>query len=104
MDKLRARADVGVVEESEAWRIVISKGPDYVCEVTVPHDVLEWFACVKRRGQDKEEWSDSMDYCGYGDTPVEKLEADMANHIAAFVDRVSTRELHLPLQIYEEKA
>jgi hypothetical protein len=65
---------------------------------------LEWFACVKRRGQDKEEWSDWMDYRGYDDTPKEELEADMADHIAAFVDRVSTRELRLPLRIYEEPA
>src|SRR6476619_7209194 len=93
IDKLRTRPDLGIADESSAWRIVITKGQDYVCEVTVPHDVLEWFACVKRRGQREDAWSDWMDYSGYDDTPVEKLEAEMAQHILAFVNRVSINEL-----------
>src|SRR6266404_4343028 len=104
IDKLRTRSDVGIVDERNAWRIVTSKGRDYFCEVTVPHDVLEWFACVKRRGHEKEEGSDWMDYCGYDNTPLEKLELRMAEYIAAFVDRVSSSELRLPLQIHEKSA
>ena len=72
-----------------------------MCEVIVPHDVLEWYASVKRRRDKKELWSDWMDYSGYNDSSKEKLEAEMAGDILAFVDRVSTAEQLLPLKIYE---
>jgi len=104
IEKLRTRSDVGIANEKNAWRIVITKGKDYFCEVTVPHDVLEWFVCVKRRGEEKEQWSDWMDYGGYDDTAKEELESQMADDVAGFVDRVSISELRLPLKIYENPA
>ena len=81
--------------------MIISKGRYFFCEVTVPHDVLEWFACVKDRREKKEVWSDWMDYSGYGESPKDKLEAEMADDILAFVNRVSALELKLPLKIRE---
>ena len=98
------RADVGIVDEAQSWLIIITKGRDLVCEVTVPHDVLEWYASVKHRRDKKEVWSDWMDYSGYDDRPREKLEVEMAGDILAFVDRVSTTEPLLPLKIYEDCA
>jgi len=104
IESLRVRSDVGVIDEKDSWLISISKGRDFVCVVTVPREVLEWHACVKHRREKKEMWSDWMDYSGYDDRAPEKLEADMADDIVAFVDRVSMSELRFPLQIYEEKA
>ena len=104
IDVLQKRSDVGVVEQEQSWLVVITKGRDLVCEVTIPHDVLEWFACVKSRKEKREVWSDWMDYDGYADSPKEKLEAEMADDILAFIDRVSLSELVLPLRIYEERA
>src|SRR5690349_5104138 len=101
IEELRKRSEVGVVDEAHSWRICITKGRDLFCEVTVPHDVLEWQADVKQRHDQKEVWSDWMDYSGYDDRPREQLEAEMAGDILAFIDRVSTAEQLLPLKIYE---
>jgi hypothetical protein len=102
IESLRTRSDVGIVDQKNSWLITINKGRDFVCEIIVPHDVLEWYATVKHRSEKKEMWSDWMDYSGYDDSPREKLEGDMAEDITAFVDRVSRSELCLPLEIYKE--
>lgn len=70
----------------------------------MPHDVLEWYACVKHRREKKEMWADWMDYEGYDKRPKAELEAEMAEDILAFVDRASSKEPLLPLRIYEESA
>ena len=103
IESLRQRSDVGVVEEEKSWRVVITQGRDLFCEVTIPHDVHEWFACVKSRKEKREVWSDWMDYDGYDDVPAAKLEAEMADDILAFIKRVSISEIRLPLRIHEER-
>jgi hypothetical protein len=100
--QLRNRPDVSVLDQQESWLIGITKGPDLVCEVTIPHDVLEWFASVRHRREKREVWADSMDYTGYDESTRERIEADMARDILAFVDRVSIKHPLLPLQIYED--
>ena len=102
IEVLRKRSDVEVIEEKESWLIKITKGRDLICEITVPYDVLEWYACIKHRQENKEVWSDWMDYSGYDDRPKEKLECEMADDILAFIDRVSASESLLPLRIYEK--
>ena len=101
IEQLRRRSDVGVVDEAQMWRVCITKGQDLMCEVLISHDVLEWSAFVRQRHDQKEIWADWMDYTGYDDRPVEELEAEMAGHILAFIDRVSTAEQIFPLKIYE---
>ena len=101
IQELRVRSDVGVVDQPQSWLVIITKGRDLICEVTVPQDVLEWFATVKHRRDKIELWSDWMDYSSYDDRPREELEAEMAGDILAFINRVSTAELLLPLKIRE---
>src|SRR5262245_56093126 len=101
IEQLRERADLSVVEHEQSWLVLIPKEQGMVCEVTIPHRVLEWFACVKEAGKDKELWSDWMDYSGYDDTPRERLESQMANDIAAFINRVSASKLMLPREIWK---
>ena len=88
-----------MVEQEQSWLVVMTKGRDMICEVTIPHEVLEWFASVKRRQDKRELWSDWMDYAGYDDRSKEKLEAEMVEDILAFIGRVSASELVLPLKI-----
>lgn len=102
IEVLRKRSDMSIVEQKQSWLVVIPKGPDFVCEVTIPHEVHEWFASLKKRPDMQEVWSDWMDYTGYDDSPMEKLEAEMADDLIAFIDRVSASELVLPLTIWEE--
>jgi hypothetical protein len=104
IQELRVRSDIGVVDEASSWRLAITKGRDLVCEVIVPHDVLEWHASVKHRREKKDVWSDWMDYSGYNDNPREKLETEMARDILAFINRVSITKQLLPLKIYERQA
>ena len=104
IEELRRRSDVGVVDEAESWYICISKGRDLICEVTVPHDVLEWHASVRQRHDQKEVWSDWMDYSGYDDRSREQLEVEMAGDVLAFIARVSTAQELFPLKIHEKCA
>ena len=103
IESLRQRSDVGVVEQERSWLVIITKGRDMFCEITIPRDVLEWFASVKQRHDKREVWSDWMDYTGYDARPKEELEKEMTEDILAFIDRVSISELVLPLSIYEER-
>ena len=103
IESLRQRSDIDVVEQDQSWRVVIAKGRDLSCVVTIPHDVLEWFACVKSRKKNREVWSDWMDYDGYDDSPKETLEAEMAKDVLALIDRVSVSDLVLPLRIHEAR-
>jgi hypothetical protein len=104
IEEMRTRSDVGIADGTESWFLSITKGCDLICEVTVPHSRLEWFASVRSRRDRKELWSDWMDYAGYNDQPREELEAEMATDILAFIDRVSMAEPLLPLKIFEERS
>ena len=104
IEELRARSDVGILDQPQSWLVIITKGQDLICEVTVPHDILEWFASVKHRRNKTELWADWMDYSGYDDRTREQLEAEMADDVLAFIDRASTKEPLLPLKIYEAVA
>lgn len=48
IDELRHRSDLTVEEEKESWLVRIPKGDGLVWEITVPIQVLEWFASVKK--------------------------------------------------------
>jgi len=102
IEELRRRSDVGVADEAHSWRICITKGRDLVCEITVPHDVLEWYADVRKGPNRKKIWSDWMDYSGYDDRPKEQLDTEMAGDILAFINRASIASPLFPLKIYEE--
>jgi hypothetical protein len=94
--QLRLRPDLGVKEDESAWQILITQGRQ-LCEITIPKQALEWFACVK--GADKKElWSDWMDYY---DKPFSELEDQMAQDILAFANRASIFPFKLPLKIWE---
>jgi hypothetical protein len=56
---------------------------------------------VKSVGKKNPVWDDSMEHYG---SPDNELDAEMAECIEAFVERVSQSELTLPLSIYEPKA
>lgn len=101
IERMRTRPDVGVVDQEQSWKLVIPKGGAYICEVTVPHQVLEWFASVRDRRENKEAWSDWTDYEGYDDTPKSDLEDSMADDVERFIDRVSKDPLKLPLSLDE---
>ena len=102
IQELRTRSDLGIANETHSWRIVITKGRDLCCEVIVPHEILEWHATIRNRHDEKEIWSDWMDYSGYENRPLETLEVEMANDILAFVNRVSIKEPLLPVKIHED--
>lgn len=102
IQELKKRPDVGIIDNENSWAAIISGGKDLICEVIIPHEVLEWHASVKRRRENKEIWSDWMDYSGYNDLPKEKLEAEMADDLLAFITRMSESGLRPPYGIYQE--
>ena len=72
--------------------------------MTIPHDVLEWFASVKDAKTEKEIWYDWMDYSGYDDRPDSLLEIEMAKDISEFIDRVVISDFNEPLEIWKNTA
>lgn len=98
IQSLRSRKDLLVQDQNDAWLVTIPKGPAGECRVTVPRRAFEWFADATRDG--KQLWSDWMDHY---DANAAELDAEMARDIAAFIERVTSSELRLPLQIYKEK-
>jgi hypothetical protein len=88
IQSLRLRGDVEVLDKEQCWLVVISKGPDMFCEVTIPREVLEWIAGVKRRQDMREIWSDWMDNTGYDDSPMDKLEAEMADAVSEAIQEL----------------
>ena len=102
IENLRSRNDLVVEDQQHAWLIRIPKDKQFICEITIPHKVLEWFASVKHSDEKKAVWSDWMDYTGYDDSPEDKLEADMAGDISSFIQRMTAVEISLPLRIYEQ--
>lgn len=103
IERMRARPDIHVVNQEQSWKLLITKGRTYLCEITIPHAMLEWHASVQDRTRHKEVWNDWMDYEGYDDTPKSDLNQSMAEDVERFVDRVSKKALNLPLNIYEPK-
>jgi len=104
ISEIKQWPDIFVLEQNESWLLTIPKGEEYTCEITVPFEVLEWFASVKEKKEKKEVWSDWMDYEGYDRTPKTELEKMMAEHIFDFADRTSKEPIKLPLEIYQPKA
>ena len=102
IEKLKMRSDVSVEVSKTAWLIRIAKAEDIVCEVTVPIDwCFEWFVSVRRKGQKEEVWSDRMEHYG---APDDRLDAEMANDLLAFIDRAIQSDVGTPIYLCEERA
>lgn len=95
---LEARSDVSVESHQDAWIVRVPRG-EFVCDVTIPVSVHEWFAAVRRASDGGEVWSDWMDH--YGSSKAE-LDAERAASISAFLERVFTDGIQPPLSIYVE--
>ena len=103
IESLRERSDSVVDNCVHSWRIGIKLREDQICEVIVPHNVLEWYASVRILTEKKEIWSDWMDYEGYDDRPKEALAEDMARDINNFMDRVKSENYRFPPIIFVEE-
>lgn len=90
IDRLKAMANVAVIDRDSAWHAEIKKGPDLVFKVTVPKTVLEWFACAKKDG--REVWSDWTEHYATAQRSPAELEEEMARDVADFVRRVLDSE------------
>ena len=75
------------------WEIELQPISGIALELTIPHDVLEWFVNARDASRGTEIWSDWMDYSGYVPKKLENREAllqDMARDIEIFVARAAT--------------
>ena len=82
---------VSLASRGEALELKFARG-DIEVKVLVPESVLEWFVDVEQPSSGSRV-SDWCDYEGYGSTPSAKLEADMAEEVAAFVNQLIERDL-----------
>ncbi len=84
--RLKRSPALTVEDQAGCWKVSISKQSDLVVEVTVPHDVLEWFVTVRRDGT--ELWSDWMDYYAI-DEHSKDLHLARATDVEQFVQKIS---------------
>jgi len=83
---------IDVRRHGESAQIAL-RHDDIVVTVTVPDSVLEWYVDVDdSAGSSIHDW---CDYTGYDRTPVDQLAQDMADDIAQFLDRLSSRPLRV---------
>jgi hypothetical protein len=85
--RLRTKPGLEVVDQEQSWKICARKPDGLTVEVTVPHDVLEWFVTVLQTPTGKEVWSDWMDYYSAHDETETELRSDMSRHIEHFIER-----------------
>src|ERR1043166_8446520 len=78
--RLRTKPGLEVVDQEQSWKICARKPDGLTVEVTVPHDVLEWFVTVLQTPTGKEVWSDWMDYYSAHDETETELRSDMSRH------------------------
>jgi len=83
IQRLRAKTEIAVSEGTDAWVIQIPKGDGIVFTVTVPLNVLEWFAAATEGPS--ELWSDWADYYATAGETNEELKADMASDVEWFI-------------------
>jgi hypothetical protein len=84
-------ANASVVERAEAVQLHV-RHDELEVVVTVPKAVREWFVEVTdtATGTRAEDW---CDYDGYDATPTERLDQDMADDVAHFVQTLLSSEL-----------
>lgn len=89
-------ADASVAELGDAVQLHVRRNELEVV-VTVPKTVREWFveATDATTGARTEDW---CDYDGYDSTAPERLDQDMAEEVALFVQRLLDSDLRLEVK------
>ncbi len=79
-----ARAQGASVRELGSATVLTVKRNDCMVEITVPHEVLEWFVSAGQVESDRnvQDW---CDYTGYDSTSMDSLADDMADDLRAFI-------------------
>ncbi len=96
VSRLQERFEVSVESRKDSWLVRLPQD-EFVCEVTIPVGVQEWFAAVKRADDGSEVWSDWMDHYGASES---ELDAERADSISSFIERVLSDGIRLPLSIH----
>jgi hypothetical protein len=82
-----------LVEQARSSILRIRRPPDLVFDVTVPHDVLEWF--VDARDNSGSIWSEWADYYPTDGETRGQLLVDMASDIERFVTVLMNSEVRV---------
>lgn len=95
---LQERPDISVESRTDAWIVRVPRG-EFVCEVTIPVRVQEWFATVQWADDGTEVGSDWMDHYGSSE---QELDAERAESISAFIERVFRDGIRPPFSISDK--
>ncbi|MFN7139984.1 MAG: hypothetical protein ACK4UN_11680 [Limisphaerales bacterium] len=87
---LRRDARVFVIDLEDTSAVIIPKG-EFIIEVLIPSDALEWSVmAIDIAGN--EVWQEVMSYQGAPDEPQQNLSGEMENDARAFIEQmISTR-------------
>ncbi len=85
-----ANAEGVSMRELDAALVMTVQREDFEVEITVPHEILEWFVSVSQAESDNhvQDW---CDYTGYDATPIDSLADDMAGDLRTFINALLER-------------
>lgn len=85
--------ELELVEQANAWSLSISKPEGLTFNVTVPHDVLEWY--VDATDDSGEIWNDWGEYYSIDGEKREQLSDEMARDIECCVTILVNSEVRI---------
>lgn len=95
LHRLAAEHNITLDSQPSSWILVIEKTSEVSFEITVPHDVLEWYA--NARTPTRVIWTDWIDYYRVNHETTRELEDEMKNDLAVFVNRLSKSEIRISI-------
>ena len=93
--KLQQKSAVIITDKHESWDVAITRSPNLLFEVVIPHAVLEWFVTAKNTASGKEIWSDWVDYYHTSRDKSDDLQSQMRDDIERFIEHLLTSELRI---------
>jgi hypothetical protein len=84
--RLTALYPMTVTPWGAGWHVRLAMRDNFICELHVGPDALDWYAGVLDPADGRELWSDWMDYLGYDKRPKVQLIEEKQRDLASFVE------------------
>ena len=87
LSDLSKRYELQFSSSGEGWKVGLPARSDYICELVVGSDALDWYAIIREAANGKEVFTDWNDYLNYDETPLAELLKKKRLDIEWFVER-----------------
>ncbi|NJD59961.1 MAG: hypothetical protein C3F13_14475 [Anaerolineales bacterium] len=87
LNQIAATQKLAIQKIKSGGLIELSVRGDFVCQLNIGPDALDWYAIVHDRENSKEVWQDWMDYLGYNDGKTQaELIDDKRRDMSTFIE------------------